>query len=54
MVGADPDELAAARAEGVELVIGIARGSAGPEQLRRAGAVTILADLQELLGPTAA
>jgi beta-phosphoglucomutase-like phosphatase (HAD superfamily) len=54
VVGVAPDELAAARAASVELAIGVARGDAGPEQLRRAGAVTIVADLQELLGPTAA
>jgi phosphoglycolate phosphatase-like HAD superfamily hydrolase len=47
----DPDELEAARAAGVDLVIGVARGGATPEQLRRAGAVTVVDDLQELLGP---
>ena len=40
--------------QGVELAIGVVRGAAAPEQLRRAGAVTIVADLQELLGPAAA
>jgi beta-phosphoglucomutase-like phosphatase (HAD superfamily) len=48
------EDLQAARADGVELTIGVARGPAKPEDLRRAGAVTIVADLQELLGPTAA
>ena len=43
------DEIGAARAEGIELAIGLARGPAKPEELRRAGAVTIVADLQELL-----
>lgn len=52
VVGVEAHELEAARAAGVELVIGIARGDATPEQLRRAGAVTVVADLQELLGPT--
>jgi beta-phosphoglucomutase-like phosphatase (HAD superfamily) len=49
VVGVDPAELEAARAAGVELVIGVARGPASPEQLRRAGAITVVADLQELL-----
>jgi beta-phosphoglucomutase-like phosphatase (HAD superfamily) len=44
-----PEEIGAARAEGIELAIGLARGPAKPEELRRAGAVTIVADLQELL-----
>ena len=44
-----PDEVGAARAAGIELAIGLARGPAKPEELRRAGTVTILADLQELL-----
>jgi beta-phosphoglucomutase-like phosphatase (HAD superfamily) len=51
VVGVDPDELAAARGAGVELAIGVARGSATPEQLRRAGAASVVADLQELLMP---
>jgi beta-phosphoglucomutase-like phosphatase (HAD superfamily) len=54
VVGAAPEELGAARGEGVELAIGVVRGPAAPEALRRAGAVTIVADLQELLGPAAA
>jgi len=49
VVGVDPAELEAARAAGVELVIGVALGPASPEQLRRAGAITVVADLQELL-----
>jgi beta-phosphoglucomutase-like phosphatase (HAD superfamily) len=51
VVGADPAELEAARAGGVDLAIGVARGAATPEQLRRAGAATVVADLQELLAP---
>jgi beta-phosphoglucomutase-like phosphatase (HAD superfamily) len=50
VVSVDPGELEAARAAGVELAIGLARGEASPERLRRAGAVTVVADLQELLG----
>jgi beta-phosphoglucomutase-like phosphatase (HAD superfamily) len=50
VVAVDPGELEAARAAGVELAIGVARGEASPERLRRAGAVTVVADLQELLG----
>jgi beta-phosphoglucomutase-like phosphatase (HAD superfamily) len=50
VVSVDPDDLEAARAAGVELAIGLARGEAAPERLRRAGAITIVADLQELLG----
>jgi AHBA synthesis associated protein len=49
VVGIDPAELDAARAAGVELAIGIARGPASPEDLRRAGAIAVVADLQELL-----
>jgi beta-phosphoglucomutase-like phosphatase (HAD superfamily) len=52
VVGVDPAELQAAREAGIELAIGVARGGASPEQLRRAGAVTVVADLQELLGAT--
>jgi beta-phosphoglucomutase-like phosphatase (HAD superfamily) len=51
LAGVDPTELEAARAAGVRLVIGVARGTATPEQLRRAGADAIVADLQELLRP---
>jgi beta-phosphoglucomutase-like phosphatase (HAD superfamily) len=49
VVGIDPAELDAARAAGVELAIGIARGPASPEDLRRAGAIAVVADLQERL-----
>jgi len=49
VVACDPVELEAARAANVELAIGVARGAATPEQLRRAGAATVVADLQELL-----
>jgi beta-phosphoglucomutase-like phosphatase (HAD superfamily) len=51
VVGVEAGELEAARAFDIELVIGVARGAASPEQLRRAGAITVVADLQELLGP---
>jgi phosphoglycolate phosphatase-like HAD superfamily hydrolase len=36
----------------VTLTIGVARGKASPEELRRAGADAIVADLQELLRVT--
>ena len=52
VVGVEPSDLEAARAAGAVLAIGIARGKSTPEQLRRAGADTVVADLQELLGPT--
>ena len=52
VVGVDQLDLEAARAAGVALVIGVARGKSTPEQLRRAGADTVVADLQELLGST--
>ena len=52
LAGVDPSELEAARAAGVRLVIGVARGSATPEQLRRATADAVVADLLELLRPT--
>jgi beta-phosphoglucomutase-like phosphatase (HAD superfamily) len=48
-VGVEAGELQAARTAGVALTIGIARGSSSPEQLRRAGADAVVADLQELL-----
>ena len=51
VVGVEPSELEAARAAGAALAIGVARGHCTPEQLRRAGADTVVADLQELLGP---
>jgi beta-phosphoglucomutase-like phosphatase (HAD superfamily) len=50
VVSCDPVDLETARAAGVELAIGVARGEASPERLRRAGAVTVVADLSELLG----
>jgi phosphoglycolate phosphatase-like HAD superfamily hydrolase len=52
VMGTEPEDLEAARAAGVTLTIGVARGGATPEQLRRAGAVAIVADPQELLGVT--
>jgi beta-phosphoglucomutase-like phosphatase (HAD superfamily) len=52
VAGVDDAELGAARAAGVELIVGVARGDAAPERLRRAGAVTVVADLSELLGPS--
>jgi beta-phosphoglucomutase-like phosphatase (HAD superfamily) len=53
VIGVDAGDLEAARAAGVELAIGVARGATTPEQLRRAGALTVVADLQELLGANA-
>lgn len=44
--------IAAARTAGFALTIAIARGTATPEALRQAGASVVVADLQELLGPT--
>jgi phosphoglycolate phosphatase len=52
VIGVDAEDIEAARAAEVELAIGVARSDATPERLRRAGAVTVVADLQELLGPT--
>jgi phosphoglycolate phosphatase-like HAD superfamily hydrolase len=52
VVGVEPRDLEAARAAGAVLAIGVARGNCSPEQLRRAGAAAVVADLQELLGPT--
>ena len=53
VVGVDAAATSRRRApRSVELAIGVARGTATPEQLRRAGAVAVVADLQELLGPT--
>ena len=51
VVGVEPGDLEAARAAGAALAIGVARGNCTPEQLRRAGADTVVADLQELLDP---
>ncbi len=50
VVGIEHLDLESARQAGAALVIGVARGKSTPEQLRRAGADTIVADLQELLG----
>ncbi len=47
-----PSGIAAARDAGLQLAIAVARGAAAPEQLRLAGADVVVADLQELLGPT--
>jgi beta-phosphoglucomutase-like phosphatase (HAD superfamily) len=52
VVGVDHFDLEAARVAGAAWVIGVARGKSTPEQLRRAGADTVVADLQELLGAT--
>jgi HAD superfamily hydrolase (TIGR01509 family) len=51
VVDVSPDGLVAGREAGSPLSIAVARGSATPEQLRRAGASAVVADLQELLGP---
>jgi phosphoglycolate phosphatase-like HAD superfamily hydrolase len=51
-VGVEAFELESARAAGIERLIGVARGRSTAEELRRAGAITVLADLQELLGAT--
>jgi trehalose 6-phosphate phosphatase len=52
VVSVDRVDLEAAREAGAALVIGIARGKSTPEQLRRAGADTLVADPQELLAST--
>jgi beta-phosphoglucomutase-like phosphatase (HAD superfamily) len=52
VVDVRPDGLSAAHAAGVPLAIAVARGAATPAQLRDGGADTVVADLQELLGPT--
>ncbi|MGZ6608864.1 MAG: HAD family hydrolase [Solirubrobacteraceae bacterium] len=52
VVGVEPSDLEAARAAAAALAIGVARGTCTPEQLRRAGADAVVADLQELLDPT--
>jgi beta-phosphoglucomutase-like phosphatase (HAD superfamily) len=49
VIAATADGVAAARATGAGVVIAVARGFSSPEELRRAGAHTIVADLQELL-----
>ena len=47
-----PEGLNAAREAGCALTIALARASATPQELRQGGAHTVVADLQELLGPT--
>ncbi len=51
VVGIEPGDHETARAARAALAIGVARGTCTPEQLRRAGADAVVADLQELLGP---
>ena len=51
VVDVAPAGVQAGVSAGACLTIAIARGAATPEQLRRAGAATVVADLQELLGP---
>ena len=48
-VAATSEGIKTARAAGVHLAIAVARGSATPEQLRRAGADAVIAELNELL-----
>jgi beta-phosphoglucomutase-like phosphatase (HAD superfamily) len=48
-IGASPEVIASARDAGVYLAIAVARRSASPEQLRRAGADAVVAELHELL-----
>jgi beta-phosphoglucomutase-like phosphatase (HAD superfamily) len=52
LVDVAPRGIAAAGEAGLRMAIAVARGSASPEQLRQSGADTVVADLQELLGPT--
>jgi beta-phosphoglucomutase-like phosphatase (HAD superfamily) len=52
LVDIAPRGIAAAGEAGLRMAIAVARGSASPEQLRQSGADTVVADLQELLGPT--
>jgi beta-phosphoglucomutase-like phosphatase (HAD superfamily) len=52
VVDVSPAGLEAGVTAGLGLAIAIARGAATPEQLRRSGAAAVVADLQELLGPT--
>jgi phosphoglycolate phosphatase-like HAD superfamily hydrolase len=49
MVSTDADELRVASDAGIGVDIGLARGASSPEQLRKAGADAVVADLQELL-----
>ena len=48
-VAASLEGIRSARENGVYLAIAVARGPASPEQLRRAGAHTVVAELHELL-----
>ncbi len=48
-IAASPEVIASAREAGVYLALAAARGSATPEQLRRAGANAVVAELHELL-----
>jgi beta-phosphoglucomutase-like phosphatase (HAD superfamily) len=52
LVDVAPRGIVAAGEAGLRMAIAVARGSASPEQLRQSGADTVVADLQELLGPT--
>ena len=52
VVDVAPAGLAAGSEAGCRLAIALARGPATPQQLRQAGAGAVVADLQELLGPT--
>jgi beta-phosphoglucomutase-like phosphatase (HAD superfamily) len=52
VVDVSPAGVEAGVSAGTSLAIAIARGTATPEQLRRSGAAAVVADLQELLGPT--
>jgi len=47
-----PAGIAAGRELGAPITIAVARGRASPAELRDAGASTVVADLQELLGPS--
>lgn len=49
MVSTDADELRTASDAGFGVDIGLARGASSPEQLRKAGADAVVADLQEFL-----
>ena len=52
IVDVTPAGIAAGTGAGCLLAIAIARGPATPQELRQAGAAAVVADLQELLGPT--
>lgn len=52
MVDVTPAGIAAGCGAGCRLAIAIARGPATPQDLRQGGAGVVVADLQELLGPT--